>query len=398
VPVARNTPAPTDPTLPPRYPAFRRDLQEPQSEAGVDDDLNAPTMLRDELQLPPPPPPKKRTVQRPAAPAPAPRPALDDEDQEDATQSNLPAVKARPRQAPAAPAPAPAPEAPPKKSGGSGVIIALLLLIILGGAGWYFVAGPGKGTLQKLGGPELESLVNSATGEKPPAPAAAAGEPGENAPAQAAAQPPAPEGVDDGFAAEKRRAEEDRRRAAEEQARAQAEADARAADEARKAEEARKEEERKLAEAAAAAKKKAPEKDKKKVEPAVAKAPVETTSAEPKPEAPAKKFGAMLIRAKPVGQLRYNGAAIAGAKVELTSANGVIEVAGEGVPFKVKLSYDGQTVQVASEPWSIVYVNDVSKGRTPLGGVKLGDDTVRMELKNPSVEQPLELVLKFVKP
>lgn len=363
-----------DPTLPPRYPAYRRDLSDP----GADEEFG-PTALRDSA-----PPSRRRHTTATPRPAPQGQYAFDEDDDDAVTVAQSPAMGAHPAPAIDADPTAQSIPAPPKKSGGARAMLMLVLLAAAGAGGWYFLAGPGKGTLP-ISVAALGELVAEPPPAAPPEPIPLAPEEPVAAGPTAVVADPAPEqAVDGDLEEEKRKAEEEMRRAQE---LARAEEERREA-EARKAADARR-----RAEAA-----KRPRREEKKAATEV-KLAAAGKSREAKSEpASVKSYGSLLVRARPAASLRYQGRKVAGAKVELTSPTGSIQVGGAGSPFQVDLGYDAQSLTVNSEPWAIVYVNGVSKGKTPVRGLKLSEGKVSMALKTPGVEQALELTVLYVKP
>lgn len=108
-----------------------------------------------------------------------------------------------------------------------------------------------------------------------------------------------------------------------------------------------------------------------------------------------KGFGTIIVKTTPPAQLRYNGRPLSGIKVDLVGPTGTIEVFGPDAPFKVRISQTGEKVGLASDPWAIARINGQPAGKTPLENLAVGEELTRIELKNPKVEQPMQLVLRW---
>ena len=73
---------------------------------------------------------------------------------------------------------------------------------------------------------------------------------------------------------------------------------------------------------------------------------------------------------------------------------------GDGTSqFRVTLEYTSvgreMSVKIKSEPWSIVSVDQVSKGKTPIAEVKIGDALVTVEFKKPGQEAGMAVRLRY---
>ena len=117
----------------------------------------------------------------------------------------------------------------------------------------------------------------------------------------------------------------------------------------------------------------------------------------------AKMLGTLNINPGPNIPLTFNGQALGKAvglqKLPVTAGNGTIEVGDATSQFKVTLEYTTankeMTVKVKSEPWAIVSVDQVSKGKTPVADVKIGDALVTVELKKPGQESGMAVRLRY---
>jgi serine/threonine protein kinase len=84
----------------------------------------------------------------------------------------------------------------------------------------------------------------------------------------------------------------------------------------------------------------------------------------------------------------------------LTADSGIIEVGDASTPFKVMLEYavagGGVTVKVNSVPWAIASVGGTTRGRTPVGDIRVekGPPTV-LELKKPGSDSGMSVRLLF---
>ena len=53
-------------------------------------------------------------------------------------------------------------------------------------------------------------------------------------------------------------------------------------------------------------------------------------------------------------------------------------------------------VKIKSEPWAIVSVDQVSKGKTPVSDVRIGEALVTVEFKKPGQDSGMAIRLRFV--
>ncbi len=176
--------------------------------------------------------------------------------------------------------------------------------------------------------------------------------------------------------------------------------EARQAEQARKAEEKRQAGEARQAELARKAEEKRQAEEAKKLEAKKKADEKKLAAANPPPPPPpppvdARKGGTLLIKSTPMAQVLHNGKAISGVKIDLLAGGGTIDVVGEGSAFKIHLSYgaDG-SLELASEPWAIAYVNNLSKGKTPTR-LAFEDEPMRVEFKRPGQEQTVQLILRY---
>lgn len=133
----------------------------------------------------------------------------------------------------------------------------------------------------------------------------------------------------------------------------------------------------------------------------VGPAPNEEWKCVKKAEPRLAKVGQLKINAMPRTSLSVDGrdSGMTGGKVGLSKRSGSVVVGAGGAPYTVTLNYEvdgGQVnISVASEPWAIVYVNNLSRGRTPLGGLKVNNDATRIDLKRPGQEASMTIILTF---
>ena len=78
-----------------------------------------------------------------------------------------------------------------------------------------------------------------------------------------------------------------------------------------------------------------------------------------------------------------------------------VRIGGQGAPFevtlKVKLRPGGVLVTVDSSPWSVVRVDNIGRGRTPVSGLSLDSGArARVDLKSPEVSEPMQITLRYV--
>lgn len=130
--------------------------------------------------------------------------------------------------------------------------------------------------------------------------------------------------------------------------------------------------------------------------PAPAEAPKKP--AEPVKVASAQAAGTLLLRSMPSLAARHDGREVSGQKVTLSRPAGSFTLGDEESPFKVALDYrqeDGVLkATLTSDPWSIAYVNNLSRGKVPLQ-LEVEDKLLKVELKRPGVEQSVTLILRF---
>jgi eukaryotic-like serine/threonine-protein kinase len=95
-----------------------------------------------------------------------------------------------------------------------------------------------------------------------------------------------------------------------------------------------------------------------------------------------------------------NGKAVSGADFPLSGSTGKIEVGDETMALHIKLAYrqaeGSRMMDMNADPGVMVYVNSVARGRTPIFGVAIGGDPIRVEFKKPGVEQTVTLQLQYL--
>ena len=153
---------------------------------------------------------------------------------------------------------------------------------------------------------------------------------------------------------------------------------------------------------------------------AAAEAPADAPPAgdAPPPPAPAEKpakkekaskaaaadgKGTASINAGPSIPLTFDGQPLGKApgtqKIAVTKDSGTIEFGDATSQFRVTAEYTvaGKelVLKIRSDPWAIVSVDQVSKGKTPVSDVKIGDAVVTVEFKKPGQDSGLALRLSF---
>lgn len=111
----------------------------------------------------------------------------------------------------------------------------------------------------------------------------------------------------------------------------------------------------------------------------------------------AKTVGSLLVRATPTGEVRLNGRAVSGETIDLAGPSGMIDVAPQGSPLRIRLVYADSMLELQSEPWAIAYVNGLSLGKTP-ARLPVDEAMMHVELKRPGVDQTPQLMLRYRKP
>jgi hypothetical protein len=159
----------------------------------------------------------------------------------------------------------------------------------------------------------------------------------------------------------------------------------------------------KAEEKAPAPKKDEPKKEEaKKEEPKKEESSIEPPKKEEKKK-PAAKGWTFLVNVGSSTALSFNGSAmgkVSGAqRLALTGDTGTVEVGDEMTPYKVTLEYaraDKELVlKVKSAPWAIVFVDQVSKAKTPVSDVHIGDKLTLLELKKPGQDTGMQIRLRF---
>jgi eukaryotic-like serine/threonine-protein kinase len=86
-------------------------------------------------------------------------------------------------------------------------------------------------------------------------------------------------------------------------------------------------------------------------------------------------------------------------KVPVSRESGTIEFGDAANQFRVTAEYAVSGSQLSlkfkSDPWAIVSVDQVSKGKTPVGDIKIGDGSVTVEFKKPGQDAGLTLRLGY---
>lgn len=116
--------------------------------------------------------------------------------------------------------------------------------------------------------------------------------------------------------------------------------------------------------------------------------------ASPEPKAPTRP--SLWVRPLPTGEVWLDGVP-ATSPLELARASGIVDLACEGSPLKIRLVVAEGGLELRSEPWAIVYVNGLSKGRTP-ARLPLEEATMRVELKRPGMDRAAQLILRRAEP
>ncbi len=118
---------------------------------------------------------------------------------------------------------------------------------------------------------------------------------------------------------------------------------------------------------------------------------------------PAAKGWTFLVNVGSSTALSFNGSSmgkVSGAqRLALTGDTGTVDIGDETTPYKVTLEYtraDKELVlKVKSAPWAIVFVDQVSKAKTPVSDVHIGDKLTLVELKKPGQDTGMQIRLRF---
>lgn len=115
---------------------------------------------------------------------------------------------------------------------------------------------------------------------------------------------------------------------------------------------------------------------------------------------PAPPVGKLRINARPRTSLQVDGRDTEGTGwwVPLRKS-GTMVIGADGAPWTVRVSYvvsdNVATFSMSTEPWAILYVNNVSRGKTPTTGIVVGEDPVRVHLRKPGDEEEMVMIMKF---
>ena len=86
-------------------------------------------------------------------------------------------------------------------------------------------------------------------------------------------------------------------------------------------------------------------------------------------------------------------------RLALTGDSGSVEIGDDSTPYKVTLDYarSGKelVVKLKSSPWAIVFVDTVSKSKTPVSDIHIGDKLTLIELKKPGQDSGMQIRLRF---
>lgn len=111
--------------------------------------------------------------------------------------------------------------------------------------------------------------------------------------------------------------------------------------------------------------------------------------------------GGLLLRAMPSMPVKLDGKGLdASAKIDLKKDTGTFAIGDESSPLKISITYkisgDSLQAEVSTEPWSILAVNDGTKGKTPQT-IDVSAGLLKLEFKRPGMDAPPRLMMKFSK-
>jgi hypothetical protein len=137
--------------------------------------------------------------------------------------------------------------------------------------------------------------------------------------------------------------------------------------------------------------------------PAPAEKPAKKEKAPKADAAAAAAKGTASINAGPTIPLTFDGQPFGKApgaqKIPVTKDSGTIEFGDATTQFRVTADYtvSGKelVLKIKSDPWAIVSVDQVSKGKTPVSDIKIGETLVTVEFKKPGQDSGLALRLSF---
>lgn len=158
---------------------------------------------------------------------------------------------------------------------------------------------------------------------------------------------------------------------------------------------------------AAAAKKEKEEQEKKEAASKEHERPPEQGAKTPEPVkvAAATPVAGLLLRAMPAMPIRLDGKSLDAAppRIDLKSASGTLRIGDGTSPLQITINYkisgSTMTAEVNTKPWSLLWVNDGSRGKTPQS-VELSQGAqglVKLEFKRPGMDGTPRLIMKFLK-
>ncbi len=107
----------------------------------------------------------------------------------------------------------------------------------------------------------------------------------------------------------------------------------------------------------------------------------------------APRIGTLFLKSAGECDLRVNGRPAAFGDIELAGTSGVLELRPQGAATRVRLAYSSAGIEVQSEPWSIVYRDGLSLGKTPLR-IDFDEAQTRVELRRPD-EAAVRLLMRY---
>lgn len=125
----------------------------------------------------------------------------------------------------------------------------------------------------------------------------------------------------------------------------------------------------------------------------------EAAAAKPVVAPPAALTGSFIVRTIPSLPVSQGGKLADGSgQVPIRGTAGRIDIGGADDPFRVTFNYrieNGKAfVSVGSEPWSILHVGELSRGRVPQD-IEIGGKLQKLEFKRPGVDSPQRVMVMF---
>jgi hypothetical protein len=116
-----------------------------------------------------------------------------------------------------------------------------------------------------------------------------------------------------------------------------------------------------------------------------------------------KMLGTLTVNPGPNVSLAFGGQSlgkmVGAQRLSVTSENGTLEVGDGSTPFRISIEFQRSgpalSLKVKSDPWGIVSFDKISKGKSPVGDLKLDDHLIVLELKKPGEETGMAVRLRY---